>query len=122
MAFFKKKDGGGSKHTRVFYATDIHGSERTFRKFLNCAKFYKVDHIIMGGDITGKFLVPIVHEHDSHYRTTLQGTTETIEGVDALAAVKERIETLGFYHITVEEDELHAMQADQSAIDATFRR
>ena len=75
MALFKKKDGG-SKRTRLFYATDIHGSERTFRKFINGAKFYKVDHIIMGGDITGKFLVPIVHERDGHYRVTLQGTTE----------------------------------------------
>jgi Icc-related predicted phosphoesterase len=120
MAFFKKKDE--AKHSRLFFATDLHGSERTFRKFVNCAKFYKVDHIIMGGDIMGKFLVPIVHEHDSHYRMTLQGTIESIEGADALAAVKERVETLGFYHITVEEDELHAMQANQSEIDAAFHR
>ena len=120
MAFFKKKDD--AKHSRLFFATDLHGSERTFRKFVNCAKFYKVDHIIMGGDIMGKFLVPIVHEHDSHYRMTLQGTIESIEGADALQAVKERVETLGFYHITVEEDELHAMQADQQQIDATFHR
>jgi Icc-related predicted phosphoesterase len=120
MAFFKKKDD--AKHSRLFFATDLHGSERTFRKFVNCAKFYKVDHIIMGGDIMGKFLVPIVHEHDSHYRMTLQGAIESIEGADALQAVKDRIETLGFYHITVEEDELHAMQADQAQIDATFHR
>ena len=120
MALFKKKDD--AKHSRLFFATDLHGSERTFRKFVNCAKFYKVDHIIMGGDIMGKFLVPIVHEHDSHYRMTLQGTLEHMEGADALQAVKERIETLGFYHITVEEDELHAMQADQAQIDATFHR
>ena len=70
----------------------------------------------------GKFLVPIVHEHDSHYRMTLQGTLEHMDGADALQAAKERIETLGFYHITVEEDELHAMQADQAQIDATFHR
>src|ERR1039457_7149888 len=101
MALFKKKDAV-SKQSRLFFATDIHGSERTFRKFRSGAKFYKVDHIIMGGDITGKFLVPIVHEHDSHYRTTLQGATETIEGADALAAVKERVEKLGFYHATGE--------------------
>jgi Icc-related predicted phosphoesterase len=120
MALFKKKDGGG--HTRVFYATDIHGSERTFRKFLNGAKFYKVDHIIMGGDITGKFLVPIVHERDSHFRVTLQGSTESIEGESALQAVKDRIETLGFYHVTLEEDELRAMQEDQGEIDKLFRQ
>ena len=120
MGLFKKKDD--AKHSRLFFATDLHGSERTFRKFVNCAKFYKVDHIIMGGDIMGKFLVPIVHEHNSHYRMTLQGTLEHMDGADALQAAKERIETLGFYHITVEEDELHAMQADQAQIDATFHR
>ena len=122
MAFWKKKDDAGAKTTRVFFATDVHGSERTFRKFLNGAKFYKVDHLIMGGDITGKFLVPIVHEHDSHYRVTLQGTTESIEGESALQAVKERIETLGFYHVTLEEDALHAMQDSQGEIDALFRQ
>jgi len=122
MAFWKKKDGAGSRHTRVFFATDIHGSERTFRKFINCAKFYKVDHVIMGGDIMGKFLIPIVHEHDSHYRVTLQGSHYSIGGGEDLKAIKDRIETLGFYHITVEEDELHAMQDDQATIDETFRR
>ena len=98
MALFKKKDGGG--HTRVFYATDVHGSERTFRKFL----------------------VPIVHEHDSHYRVTLQGSTESIEGDSALQGVKERIETLGFYHTTMDEDELHAMQEHPEEIDKLFRQ
>jgi len=122
MAFWKKKEGGDSKRTRLFYATDVHGSERTFRKFINGAAFYKVDHIIMGGDITGKFLVPIVHERDAHYRVTLQGSTESLEGDDALAAVKERIETLGFYHVTLEEDELRAMQEDEASIDSLFHQ
>ncbi|HJW75840.1 MAG TPA: metallophosphoesterase [Thermoleophilia bacterium] len=121
MAFWKKK-GEGSDHTRIFFATDVHGSERTFRKFINGAKFYKVNHIIMGGDITGKFLVPIVHERDSHYRVALQGSTESIDGGDELKAVKERIETLGFYHVTLEEDELHAMQEDRGSIDRLFRQ
>jgi uncharacterized protein len=122
MAFWKKKEDTGSKATRLFYATDIHGSERTFRKFLNGAKFYKVDHIVMGGDITGKYLVPIIHEHADKYRVTLQGATESMEGDSALQAVKERIETLGFYHVTLEEDEMHAMQESQGEIDALFRR
>ncbi len=121
MAFWKKKEGE-SKQTRLFFATDIHGSERTFRKFLNGAKFYHVDHIVMGGDITGKFLVPIVHEHNNHYRVTLQGATETLEGDTELHKVKERIETLGFYHVTLEEDELHAMQESQTEIDGIFRQ
>ena len=41
------------------FVTDVHGSERCFRKFLNTAKFYDAQYLILGGDITGKTLVPI---------------------------------------------------------------
>jgi Icc-related predicted phosphoesterase len=121
MGLFKKKDGG-AKRVRLFYATDVHGSERTFRKFVNCAKFYKVDHIIMGGDIMGKFLVPIVDEGGGRYRVTLQEELHHLDGETAVGEIREHIETLGFYHVTVGEDELRAMQADQSQIDTTFHR
>ena len=45
---------------KVFFATDIHGSEICWRKFLNAAAFYKADMVILGGDVTGKVMVPIV--------------------------------------------------------------
>ena len=48
---------------KIYFATDIHGSEVCLRKFLNAAKFYECDTIIMGGDITGKMIVPIEDEH-----------------------------------------------------------
>ena len=44
---------------RVFFATDIHGSEVCWRKFLNAGAFHKADVLIMGGDMTGKAMVPI---------------------------------------------------------------
>jgi Icc-related predicted phosphoesterase len=122
MAFWRKKNGAEAKRVRLFYATDVHGSERTFRKFVNGAKFYKVDHLVMGGDIMGKFMVPIVNEGGGHYRVTLQEELSHLDGGSAVQEVRDRIETLGFYHITVSEDELHAMQADQSNVDATFKR
>jgi Icc-related predicted phosphoesterase len=122
MAFWSRKGESGNHRTRLFYATDVHGSERTFRKFINAAKFYKVDHVVMGGDLMGKFLIPIVAEGGGHYRVTLQEDLHAIEGDEALKAIKDRIETLGFYHVTVGEDELRAMQNEQSRVDETFRR
>ena len=44
---------------RIYFSTDIHGSERCFRKFLAAATTYEADVLIMGGDIAGKGLVPI---------------------------------------------------------------
>ena len=122
MAFWKKKDGADSKRVRLFYATDVHGSERTFRKFVNSAKFYKVDHLVMGGDIMGKFLVPIVDEGGGHYRVTLQEELSHLDGESAVQDVRDRIETLGFYHITVSEEALGDMQSDQSKVDETFKQ
>ena len=45
---------------RVFFATDIHGSDVCWRKFLNAGKHHKADVLIMGGDMTGKAMVPII--------------------------------------------------------------
>lgn len=59
--------------TRLFFATDIHGSERTFRKFINAGKFYNVNVIVMGGDIQGKLMIPIIKEPNGHHRATVQG-------------------------------------------------
>src|SRR3984893_5654284 len=48
---------------RIFFATDIHGSERCFRKFIAAADTYEADALVLGGDIAGKGLVPIKAEN-----------------------------------------------------------
>ena len=30
-------------NTRIFFVSDVHGSDKCFRKFINAAKFYKAD-------------------------------------------------------------------------------
>lgn len=45
---------------RLFFATDLHGSETCFRKFLNAGKVYQADVLIVGGDLTGKMIVPLI--------------------------------------------------------------
>ena len=68
MSLFKKAVMSKGVPTRLFYACDIHGSEPTYRKFLNAAKFYEVDALIFGGDLMGKLLVPIVRDSGGTYR------------------------------------------------------
>jgi Icc-related predicted phosphoesterase len=106
---------------RFFFATDIHGSERTFRKFVNAGKFYDVSVLVMGGDITGKLLIPIIEEGSGHYRATLQDRTEHFETEAELQHLLDRIGTLGFYAHIMEEDEFKVMQGDRAAVDALFR-
>ncbi len=54
---------------RIFYAADLHGSDICFRKMLNAAKFYDAQSLILGGDLTGKMVVPFVENPDGTYRS-----------------------------------------------------
>jgi Icc-related predicted phosphoesterase len=45
--------------TKVFFATDIHGSDICWKKFINAGKFYQADVLVLGGDMTGKAIVPL---------------------------------------------------------------
>jgi Icc-related predicted phosphoesterase len=53
MSFFSRKNS--KKATRLFFATDLHASERTFRKFINAGKFYDANVLVMGGDIAASY-------------------------------------------------------------------
>ena len=118
MPLFSKKPK--KQTTRLFFATDLHGSERTFRKFINAGKFYEANVIVMGGDITGKLLIPIIKEQNGNYRATLQGSVHHLQTEEELKQMIERIGMLGFYYKVMEADEYQGMQADHSKVDALF--
>ena len=85
MSFFFRKNS--KKPTRLFFATDLHASERTFRKFINAGKFYEANVLVMGGDITGKLLIPIIKEQNGCYRATVQGRVEQLTTDEELKAL-----------------------------------
>ncbi len=118
MPLFSKKSS--KKPTRLFFATDLHGSERTYRKFINAGKFYAVDVIVMGGDIQGKLLIPIIKETNGHYRATLQGRVEHLSTEAELISLKGRLDILGYYYKTMEEDEFRTLSADLKSVDTLF--
>jgi Icc-related predicted phosphoesterase len=121
MSFlFKKKPAAPA--TRLFFATDLHGSERTYRKFLNAGKFYDATVLVMGGDITGKVLVPIIKEKNSHFRASLQGQVEHLSTQEELDKLVERLGTLGFYFQVMEEDQYAATKADPAAVESLFNQ
>jgi Icc-related predicted phosphoesterase len=106
--------------TSLFFATDVHGSERTWRKFINAGKFYNADVLVMGGDIIGKLAIPIIRQKDGGYRATLQGRVERFGNEDELTGLLQRIGTLGFYSKVMDEDEYRRVQSDPQAIEALF--
>src|SRR5215472_7914534 len=105
---------------KSFYASDIHGSDMLWRKFINAAAFYGVEVLIMGGDVAGKAVVPIVNRNATYYAPAVTGEQAFTE--DQLPALERRIRDLGLYPHRMTEDELAAAQNDRDAIDALFLR
>src|SRR5947209_5827359 len=81
---------------KVFFATDIHGSEICWRKFLNAAAFYKADLVVLGGDVTGKVLVPIL-AMPGHWEVTFAGKRLRLETRAELDEIQRKIRDRGSY-------------------------
>jgi Icc-related predicted phosphoesterase len=104
---------------KIFFATDIHGSEICWRKFLNSAAFYKADMVILGGDVTGKVMIPIV-AHNGYWQVTIRGQTHRIENREALANVETQIRNRGSYPAIVSPDELQHLSEEEGEVDRRF--
>ena len=106
--------------TRIFFASDVHGSDPSFRKFVNAARFYDVDVLVFGGDLMGKALVPIVREGGGRYRAELMGSPRVLEGPEEVGAFTRAVETTGFYWAVLDPEEHRAAREDPAVVDRLF--
>jgi Icc-related predicted phosphoesterase len=120
MGLFNRKGKRQGEPTRLFYASDIHGSEVTYRKFLAAARFYEVDALVFGGDLMGKLLIPIVRDAGGTWRARLQGQDHHITDDEQMAEFKRTLQTLGFYWKEMDPEEYREYEGDQGRIDALF--
>lgn len=104
---------------KIFFATDIHGSEICWRKFLNAAAFYKADLVVLGGDVTGKVMVPIV-ARNGYWEVTLRGERLRLETRQELEEVERRIRDRGSYPTVVTPDELTMLSETEGSVDHRF--
>ncbi len=108
--------------TRVLFATDFHGSEAFFRKFLAAALQYKAQVLIVGGDVTGKAMIPIVHKGGDHYEGFLFNRREQPSTAAELERLKQTISNVGFYPLVLEQEEANALEADPAKMAVVFER
>ncbi len=105
---------------RIYFATDIHGSDRCFRKFLAAAEHYEAGVLLLGGDIAGKGLVPI-RSHDGTLTATVRGEAVTVPRSDE-ERLRAEINRLGFYSVLGDDAEMERLEADTAHRDAEFTR
>jgi uncharacterized protein len=118
MGLFRRGQRGGER-TRVFFATDVHGSERCFRKWLNAAEVYEAQVLVLGGDLTGKLLVPIVADGGG-WVAEIHGEQVRAAGDAELEALRGRIRMMGRYDVVVTAEERDRLQ-DAEHLRSVFR-
>lgn len=106
--------------TTIFFATDIHGSDICWSKFLNAGKFYGADQLILGGDMTGKAVVPFIHQGGEKYRVTLLEQVFDIATEDELTDMKKRVRSRGYYPYLTNPDEIAELEKDQERVGKIF--
>jgi Icc-related predicted phosphoesterase len=106
---------------KLFYATDVHGSDRCFTKFVNAAGFYGADAVVLGGDLTGKAIVPLVRDGTA-YRARFLGDELEVEDGAALAELEQKIANAGYYAYRCDPGEAAALEQDATAREQLFLR
>lgn len=100
---------------RIFYASDLHAADSTFRKFTNAGPFYKADLVIYGGDFVGKAVVPIVKTKEGRYEATYYGSKVTFKDEKELPDLQKTLRDAGFYWIVMSETEIDRI--DKSEVE-----
>lgn len=111
----------GQKH-RIFFVTDVHGSDKCFRKFINAAKFYKAQSLILGGDITGKVMIPIVDQGNRKWVADYMGEKKVFEKEEKIREFEKDLAEGGIYTITISKSEYDEMQLKKENVDKAFAR
>jgi Icc-related predicted phosphoesterase len=104
---------------KLFFATDIHGSDVCWKKFVNAAKFFDCQVLVMGGDMTGKMLVPIVALGGDRFRARIAGDERIVRGED-VARLRKLVADSGYYPYDTTPDEVAALEADRGAVERLF--
>src|SRR6202034_432643 len=106
----QEQRGPTTKRLRLFYCGDIHGSDVCFRKFINAGAHYEADVLILGGDITGKALVPLVRQGDGTWRGHLHGQVRTCANEEELELLRTAISRAGFYSVETTPEEFTRLE------------
>jgi Icc-related predicted phosphoesterase len=118
MMRLKRRAVPRKRAVRLFFATDVHGSDRCFRKFLAAADVYEADVLLLGGDIAGKGLVPIRSQNGTLH-AEVRGERVAVPVGDG-GRLRAEINRIGFYGVDMDDQEIIRMQEDSAYVERRF--
>jgi Icc-related predicted phosphoesterase len=119
----RRRDGGqDGEWIELYYASDVHGSDRCWRKFLGAGRFYGLEHLVMGGDLVGKAVVPIERRPDGTHACRFLGDVRVAANDDELAEIVDAIRFNGMYPWIATADEVGRYSGDATGQGELFDR
>ncbi|NON63385.1 metallophosphoesterase [Acidianus sp. RZ1] len=117
MGLFRKKGNSENDNLlRILFTSDVHGSDIVMKKFLNAGIMYKVNALIIGGDLAGKTLIPIVDLGNGKYEVEKKEIGK--EGLnEAIKSIRDR----GGYYTIVDKKGLDELREDKKKLDEAFK-
>lgn len=111
-------------NTRIYYCCDIHASNVCFKKALNVAKYglYKADVIIVGGDLTGKRIIPLARQSNGDYTCEFLEKTHVLKSPEELTEIRKLIEDSGFYPYVTEISEVEELRLNRNKFTALINQ
>jgi len=105
--------------TRIFFVSDIHGSERLFLKFTHAGRVYQANVLMIGGDITGKTVTPIF-EQGTAWKAEYVGMWRTANNQEELEKLEKDVRELGSYPYRTTESEWSSLRESPKKMDDVF--
>jgi uncharacterized protein len=106
---------------RLYFATDVHASERCWKKFLAAPKFYGASIAVMGGDITGKVIVPLMRHPNGDVTATFNGIERVARTETDRALLSQQILDSGAYVCEMTGDEFAQIEDLDGYLQGRFR-
>ena len=119
MGLFRQKD---KPDLRLLFVTDVHGSNVCFRKFINGAKAYDAQVLILGGDVAGKRLSPLMRNGNGHYEGTLGHDTIQLETEREVAEFEAAAADSGLYTYKASREEMQEISSNPEALERIMER
>ncbi|QGA53407.1 hypothetical protein GFS03_01805 [Sulfolobus sp. E5-1-F] len=119
VSLFKKNKHSTNSTTnlRILFSSDLHASYTVFKKFINAGKIYKVNALIIGGDIAGKTLLPIIDLGNNNYN--IQDKIVTSSELNTLI---DRFKSEGIYYAILSQNEYEEASQNKKVQDELFKK
>ncbi len=104
---------------RILFVSDLHSSLNVWEQALKNANSNNADILILSGDHTGKYLIPII-ETKNGWRANFGDNSYIFNNQDEVESFKEKKSRIGVYSRQLSAEEIKRMQEDENYFSKVF--